>query len=301
MPKTPHAGTHAVEPGMTVGQAFGAIVGDGLTRLQQHAAGVRGGVDPESVHQMRVGLRQLRLALRLLGRWIAVPPQLLAELGWLRVRLGAARDADVLAGGTLAALVAACPAEDGLAALQAAAAVHAQAMRKLAASAVRSARCARLMRDLSAWLQAAPWQAAPDDALQRVLRRPIGPQAARMLRRRHARLVEIGERLHPDQPEERHRLRIAAKQLRYATEFFQPLRPARHTRRVLRRLGALLDVLGGLNDAAVADPLLRDLAQRTPALAGSAAFARGCLCTATAQDLPALARHWRRFVVAGPP
>jgi CHAD domain-containing protein len=141
----------------------------------------------------------------------------------------------------------------------------------------------------------------PDDALQRALRQPIGPRAARMLHRRHARLVEIGERLHPDQSEERHRLRIAAKKLRYATEFFQAVRPSGHTRRFLRRLAALLDVLGGLNDAVVADLLLRDLALREPALAGSTAFARGYLCAATAQDLPALVRHWRRFVAVGPP
>ena len=295
------ASTSTVRTGMTVEQAFAAIVRDSFAQLLHHAAGVRGGDAPESVHQMRVGLRRLRLALRLFGRWIAVPLQLLAELRWLRVRLGAARDADVLAGGTLAALAATCPPEDGLAALQEAAAVHAQGMRQLAASAVKSARCARLMRDLSAWLQAAPWQAVPDDALQRALRQPIGPRAARMLHRRHARLVEIGERLHPDQSEERHRLRIAAKKLRYATEFFQAVRPSGHTRRFLRRLAALLDVLGGLNDAVVADLLLRDLALREPALAGSTAFARGYLCAATAQDLPALVRRWRRFVAAGPP
>lgn len=295
------ASTSTVRTGMTVEQAFAAIVRDSFAHLLHHAAGVRGGDAPESVHQMRVGLRRLRLALRLFGRWIAVPPNLLAELRWLRVRLGAARDADVLAGGTLAALAATCPPEDGLAALQEAAAVHAQGMRQLAASAVKSARCARLMRDLSAWLQAAPWQAVPDDALQRALRQPIGPRAARMLHRRHARLVEIGERLHPDQSEERHRLRIAAKKLRYATEFFQAVRPSGHTRRFLRRLAALLDVLGGLNDAVVADLLLRDLALREPALAGSTAFARGYLCAATAQDLPALVRHWRRFVAVGPP
>lgn len=295
------ASTRTVQTGMTVEQAFAAIVRDSFAHLLHHAAGVRGGDAPESVHQMRVGLRRLRLALRLFGRWIAVPPNLLAELRWLRVRLGAARDADVLAGGTLAALAATCPPEDGLAALQEAAAVHAQGMRQLAASAVKSARCARLMRDLSAWLQAAPWQAVPDDALQRALRQPIGPRAARMLHRRHARLVEIGERLHPDQSEERHRLRIAAKKLRYATEFFQAVRPSGHTRRFLRRLAALLDVLGGLNDAVVADLLLRDLALREPALAGSTAFARGYLCAATAQDLPALVRHWRRFVAVGPP
>lgn len=295
------ASTSTVRTGMTVEQAFAAIGRDSLAQLQHHAEGVRGGDAPESVHQMRVGLRRLRLALRLFGRWIAVPPNLLAELRWLRVRLGAARDADVLAGGTLAALAATCPPEDGLAALQEAAAVHAQGMRKLAASAVKSARCARLMRDLDAWLQAAPWQAVPDDALQRALHQPIGPRAARMLRRRHARLVEIGERLHPDQSEERHRLRIAAKKLRYATEFFQAVRPSGHTRRFLRRLAALLDVLGGLNDAVVADLLLRDLALREPALAGSTAFARGYLCVATAQDLPALVRRWRRFVAVGPP
>jgi triphosphatase len=288
-----------VAAGMTVGQAYTAILGDGLAQLLQHAAGVRKGVDPESVHQMRVGLRRLRLALRLFDQWITAPPDLLAELGWLGVRLGAARDADVLADTTLAAMARTCPPDEAIVALQEAARRHAQALHKLAATAVKSPRCVRLVRDLTAWHQGAPWQATADDAQLKDLHQPIGAAAARMLRRRHARLVEIGKALNPDLPAERHRLRIAAKKLRYATEFFQSLPTAKHTRRRLHRLGKLLDLLGSLNDAAVADRLLHDLALREPALTGSASFARGYLCATTAQRLPELAPCWRRLLVAG--
>lgn len=289
-----------VATGMTVEQTFTALVADGLAQLQHHASGVSKDVDPESVHQMRVGLRRLRLALRLFGKWITAPPDLLAELDWLGVRLSAARDADVLADTTLASMVVACPSDEGIVALRGAARRHAQAMHKLAATAVKSPRCVRLVRGLTAWHQGAPWQATADDALLKDLHRPIGPPAARMLRRRHARLVEIGKALHSDLPAECHRLRIAAKKLRYATEFFQSLPTAKHTRRRLHRLGQLLDLLGSLNDAAVADRLLHDLALREPALAGSASFARGYLCATTAQRLPELAPCWHRLLAEWP-
>jgi len=289
-----------VAAGMTVEQAFTALVANGLVQLQHHAFGVSKGVDPESVHQMRVGLRRLRLTLRLFGKWITAPPNLLAELDWLGVRLGAARDADVLADTTLASMAPTCPPDEGIVALQKAARCHAQAMHKLAATAVNSPRCARLVRDLTAWHQGETWRTSADDALLKDLHRPIGPPAARMLHRRHARLVEIGKALHPDLPAERHRLRIAAKQLRYATEFFQTLPAAKHTRRRLNRLGQILELLGSLNDAAVADRLLHDLALREPALTGSASFARGYLCATTAQRLPELAPCWHRLLAEWP-
>jgi len=49
-------------PGLTVEQGFQAITRHCLAQLQGNEAGVAQGHDPESVHQMRVGLRRLRSA-----------------------------------------------------------------------------------------------------------------------------------------------------------------------------------------------------------------------------------------------
>ena len=65
--------------------------------MQDNEVGVARGNDPESIHQMRVGMRRLRSALRLFAPWIPFPAALQQELSWLGGELGAARDADVLA------------------------------------------------------------------------------------------------------------------------------------------------------------------------------------------------------------
>ncbi len=82
--------------------------------------------------------------------------------------------------------------------------------------------------------------------------------------------------------DERHSARIAAKRLRYAAEFLASLFSATRVARYIERLAALQDVLGGLNDAAVDEALLREVEQADPALAHDASFARGYLL-ATAQ------------------
>ena len=53
--------------------------------------------------------------------------------------------------------------------------------------------------------------------------------------------------------------RIALKRLRYACDFFADCFPARPVRPFLRRLSALQDTLGALNDLAVAQILLGEL------------------------------------------
>lgn len=96
-------------------------------------------------------------------------------------------------------------------------------------------------------------------------------------------------------------MRIAAKKARYATEFFQSLHPAGRVKRYVRRLAALQDALGWLNDAAVADRLLHESEVGHPELAGSACFTRGYLRAATKQDLPGLAKLWEQFRSMEPP
>jgi CHAD domain-containing protein len=224
--------------GMSVEQGFRVVVDNCLTQMQYNERGVMRGVDPESVHQMRVGMRRLRSALRLFAKWMQLPQNLHAELGWLAAELGAARDSQVLADSTLAKVAAACPQETGLAGLRQTASSIATTKRLHAAEVVGSVRYSCLMIGLVGWLQASDWHEAVDDSLRQALAKPIDKRAAQILVRCHQKLIKRGEHLEEGTPEERHQVRIAAKQMFYATEFFQSLHPVGRIRRYIKRLAA---------------------------------------------------------------
>lgn len=66
-----------LDSSVTVEEGFQVVVGNCLMQMQQcNEVGVMRGIDPESVHQMRVGMRRLRSALRLFAKWIAFPDAL---------------------------------------------------------------------------------------------------------------------------------------------------------------------------------------------------------------------------------
>ena len=84
-----------------------------------------------------------------------------------------------------------------------------------------------------------------------------------------------------------HRTRIAAKQARYAVEFFRTLYRGKALRQFLATLEATQEALGQHNDLVVADRLLQQLdsaAQAAPASAAQIAFARGYLRALQAQQ-----------------
>ena len=290
-----------LDSSITVEEGLQVIVGNCLMQMQCNEVGVMQGIDPESVHQMRVGMRRLRSALRLFAKWIAFPEALQGELAWLGAELGAARDADVLVDSTLAKVAEACPMEGELLRLQQFASTIARAKRQQAALAVGSVRYSSLLLGLVSWLRGSRWQESLGNSVHQALAAPLDKCAKQILARRHKKLLESGKRLKNGTPEERHRVRIAAKKARYATEFFQSLPSEGRVKRYVTRLTALQDALGWLNDAAVADRLLRKIEQRQPELAGIAAFARGCLCAGTKQDVRELDTLWKEFSAMEPP
>lgn len=290
-----------LEPGVTVEQGFRVIVGNCLAQIQDNEAGVVRGTDPESIHQMRVGLRRLRSALQLFAHWVALAQALQDELGWLGAELGAARDADVLAGQTLAKVGQACPQETPLLRLVQSASTMADEKRKQAARAVDSVRYARLMLGLVGWLQASRWRKALDEVAMQELVEPLEQHAKHIVVRRHEKLVKRAKQLAHATPEQRHQVRIAAKKTRYAAEFFQALYPARRIRRYIKSLAAIQDTLGGFNDAAVADGLLYQIERGHPKLAASASFARGFLHAAAERDMRSLGKRWKKFSALGAP
>jgi len=284
--------------------ALAAIVRSCLRQVEGNLDSVAGNDDPEWIHQLRVGVRRLRSALALARPLLAdgaVEP-LAADLRWLAGALGPARDLDVFATQTWPAVLgAAAQAPAAAAGVDAALAVLGERLaarlpqaRARARSAMRSPRVQRVLLAGGALAARMPALVRAADAAE-----GHGPEARdaarKALARRHRRLLRAGEGLAACTPEERHAFRIAAKKLRYATEFFAPCFPAGRSRRYRKALVALQDVLGRLNDAAVAASLAADLASPDPRAVPAAALVAGWAAARVQAEAPALDRAWTRF------
>lgn len=94
--------------------AFGAVLDECLAHITRNAIGLCDGAPDqrvEHVHQMRVGVRRLRSALRSFDGWVPAPPAPVVEgIKALFEVLGMWRDSDVLEGGVAAELAKAAPA-----------------------------------------------------------------------------------------------------------------------------------------------------------------------------------------------
>lgn len=287
-----------LDPGMTVEDAFAACFAACITQLQGNEPGFLGTPDPEHVHQMRVALRRLRALLGLMGR--VMPKSVFAaingELKWLAGALEAARDWYVFAHETLPPIAEAAGAQSLAILSQRAGAALEEGVRE-AVAAVQSERYNSLMFQLGEFTATRGWRAAlPESALE-ALAEPVGSFAARLLSRRHRQLLKLGAGLGQAQPEARHAVRIAAKKLRYGLEFFMSVLPEKRARPVQSALAELQDLLGRLNDAAVAETLTARLRtdQDSPEVQLDIGMVQGWLLAQRAHHLAALDEAWARF------
>jgi inorganic triphosphatase YgiF len=300
-PKVVKAEKLKLRKSMSIEDAFIAIVSNCLAQIHGNEQRVMHDTDSESVHQMRVGLRRLRSALDMFEDIIAAPAVIQEELKQLAGRLGAARDWQVLAGSTLERVGVHAPKEADIGKLIAAAQETASRNRAAASEEVASLAYTRLQLQLAEWLGGRQWRESLDDGASGRLDKPATTFARSMLKRSEKRLLKRGKALDDNEPESRHRVRIAAKKARYATEFFASLYPKQHVRRYLSALSAMQEELGWLNDAAVADELLAQLQLANPSAAADAAFARGYLTASIYGSGADIRPLWKNFARARPP
>ncbi len=296
------ARTPAFAPGCDAATALCAIVRECVGQIAANAAGLLHDDDPEWVHQMRVGTRRLRACLALL-RPLLPPPglgTLGAELRWLAAALGHARDRDVYVTELLRPLAVAAGADAALArpvlALQEAAEGERRDARAAARAVVDSARFTRLVLALGA-LGALRRFGVPEaaDGVD-PLGQPVAEFARALLQRRHRRVRRLGATLAVASDAERHALRIAAKKMRYAAEFFAPAfgHPKR-SRAYGASLAALQDVLGRQNDAATATRLTAALAAGRADLAEASGGIGGWTAAHRVGVERELASAWKKF------
>jgi inorganic triphosphatase YgiF len=243
----------------TAALAFREIARSCLHQLLANQPALLDSGDPEAVHQMRVALRRFRSALKMFSP--VLPPEGLGELGaevrWLQSRLGPARDGDVFVSEILAPVAREHPGEEALLSIQS----YWRDRRDLDSSAARQAvsdpRFTRLLLRLGGWLEDLNWPKAAAGA--------VLPFARHVLQKRFRRLRRAGGRsLLALSADERHKLRIQGKQLRYAGDFAASLFDPGRTRPFLSALADLQDLLGQLNDIAVAVPRLCAIHQSGP-------------------------------------
>ena len=257
----------------------------GLACLKQvidnEAALING--DPEGVHQMRVGLRRLRASMSLFSGILRDPQTdaIKAELKWLAGELGPARELEVLVQRVVAPVKRQRRRWRGMPALSREIGERRQAALKRAQNAVQSARFRSLMLDLAAWLETGRWTSPEDDFVRDRGHVPIAVYAAEQLAGRWRKVRKKGRALAELNACSRHKLRIQAKKLRYATEFFSSLFAGRQA--VKRRkqfapaLERLQDALGDLNDIAVHERRIAALGIRRQRANSSRVFAAGLL------------------------
>jgi triphosphatase len=243
-------------PKQSAQAAFQSVARACLRQLCANTAPLRTG-DAEGLHQARVSIRRLRAAMSLFSALLQDKQSdgIKRELKWLIGKFGAAREADVFMERVVKPVAEADHKTRGVSELRDDVMEVRNAELARARSVIDSARFRTLALDVASWIETGDWMHANDARKDPSRKGTIVETAAEQLNRRWKKLVKLGRRLDTLNSRQRHKLRIAAKKLRYASEFFADTFPgkkaARRRKRFTAGLKELQACLGDLNDIVV--------------------------------------------------
>lgn len=282
------AGWPDLPPDITTAAAIRLILTTSAGHAFRNLEAATAGEGPGGVHQLRVALRRLRAALSLFKRELGdAGAELNAGARVALKRLGPARDLDVFLLETAPPIQAAVN-DARLAPLI----ERAEAARARAYADVRA-----MMRDKAfIAFQADLLAAAGTDNL--TISRgdaPLAPRAAKLLARRHRKVLAAGDGFAALPTAQRHEARIELKKLRYAAGYFQTLFPGPVTGAYRARMSDLQDELGALNDADVAAALVDSLAGRSHSAALAGAIVKGWQAHTLAANEERMIASWDAF------
>jgi CHAD domain-containing protein len=116
----------------------------------------------------------------------------------------------------------------------------------------------------------------------------------KILEKRSKQVLAAGKSLSIENPTQFHILRIACKKLRYSLEMFGCLLPQNKYKAYLNKLTVLQDILGTMNDIAVAHRLLDEL--DNAARHDTLALVRGWMEHDYAEHIAMFNKKWAGFV-----
>ena len=231
-------------------EAFTAILASATRQILVNRAALLETDDPDAAHQLRIGLRRLRSALKAL-RGFDVSHSLTSferaarEVG---SSVGVLRDADVLISAIYAPIEATASDKRGFGDLYGTLTRYRRAKREEVRGRLRGPAWTRLQLYLTLW----PRTLEENERLVR----PIKKVARKVLRKAWKKSAKYGGDIDRLNGEQRHEMRKALKTLRYQAEFFAPLFSTAKTEAFLRQLRVLQDVFGYINDVRMAAKLV---------------------------------------------
>ncbi|MFM8681084.1 MAG: CHAD domain-containing protein [Alphaproteobacteria bacterium] len=293
----PRLGRHAA-----VGPAFATIARNCLAQLRANAAAIERGDDPEGIHQFRVALRRLRSAFSVFAGAMpaATRRRMAAALRRLARRCDPARELDVFLGEMLPAVRGRMGHQPGLDAVEAAGRRALGLARARVRAMLEGPGFAEAILPLEAWIEGGGWRAEAGDGFDM----PARDLARQVLKRLHRKLLRDGRGIGHMPVAELHALRLRAKKLRYAAEFFRDLFPGRGARRQVEALAAVQGLLGTINDGdstrALLARLSRGRAGRDLAMQGGVALVLGWCAAREAACIERLPGPWEEFAGTRP-
>jgi triphosphatase len=127
--------------------------------------------------------------------------------------------------------------------------------------AIGSQRYTATMLRLAQWFEVRGWRDQPASEQAALLFAAIGDVAPGLIERRWRRTRERSRQFGKLSQEQRHRLRITLKKLRYTIEFLEDLFDHGEVKALERRLKPLQDDLGQLNDITTAHALVEEVSR----------------------------------------
>jgi triphosphatase len=276
----------ALTPDMSTEIAFRCIARSCLVQLAANGQALRRARRPEALHQARIALRRLRSAMTVFRPILRdeAYSAVRDELKWAADQLDLARDLDVL----IDRLAHEHPDRERAHYLGRLRQARDRAYDH-GLEALDTARYAKLLLRTALWIEDGRWSHDERPEAQAALEEPVVAFAARVLEDRSHKVRRAGKALRGQDPRARHQLRIEAKKLRYAAEFFENAFPHadKRRRRYIEALKALQDELGALNDIAIA-----------PVIARHGVFGRGATDLAfTAGEIVGELRHGEQKLI----
>ena len=243
------AGPITLQSARSCAEALGLFLQSATDQVVANRQAILETDDPEAVHQLRIGLRRMRSALRAFRPLNDTPAAREFEqyARDLARSVSMVRNADVLIESIYAPVAAHMKGERGFDDLRSALISHRAACRDAARSALSGGQWSRLQLYLVLW----PHTVGEVTSLQM----PVAEFAEIALRKSHKKVAKLGKNIATASPEQRHDMRKALKGLRYTVDFFASLYDHRKVDPATKGLKRLQDVFGYVNDVAMAKEL----------------------------------------------
>jgi inorganic triphosphatase YgiF len=285
-----------LKKGYTCGEAFAAIFRSAGQQIVENRIAVLESDEPESAHQLRIGLTRLRSAHRALQAVINSPSfaALDSDAKTIARAVGRLRDADVLIEAIYAPVARVASGRPGMNALHRQLRAHRMAMQRATRQTLQEEAWSRLLLSLTLW----PAMLERDPFMQGLAKL----FARKALQKGWKKVRTSGRLVQTLEPVERHKMRRALKKLRYMSEFFAPLYDRRAVRPFIKKLKELQEIFGYVNDVSMAEMLhdIADVQRHGVECAGAVGYVLGAHEAKAAEVWESAPERWNDLESVGP-